>query len=131
MVNVGKGDFVLRATRAGEGAPWTVEQDVPYSKGGAKVVPTASKLVWGGDGHNHWHVQRVAINRLVPLDSKGRPVANGQEWPDAKVGFCFYDFSQWLYTGPLEQRLLARVVRQARRRRGRHGPLRRVGRHVP
>src|SRR6187431_2027473 len=26
MVNVGKGDFVLRATRAGEGAPWTVEQ---------------------------------------------------------------------------------------------------------
>jgi hypothetical protein len=45
-------------------------------------------------------VRRVAINWLVPLDSKGRPVANGQEWPDAKIGFCFYDFSQWLYTGP-------------------------------
>ena len=39
MVNVGKGDFVLRATRDGEGAPWTIEQDVPYSKGGAEMVP--------------------------------------------------------------------------------------------
>ena len=66
------------------------------------MVPLTSSSCRGGDGHGHWHVKRVAINRLVPLDSKGRPVANGQEWPDAKVGFCFYDFSQWLYTGPLD-----------------------------
>jgi hypothetical protein len=103
MVNAGKGAFILRATRAGEGAPWTIEQDVPYSKGGAAVVPLTSKLVWGGDGHNHWHVQRVAINRLVPLDSKGHLVANGKEWLDAKIGFCFYDFSVWLDTGPTDK----------------------------
>ena len=102
MVNVGKGAFILRATRDGEGAPWTIEQDVPYSEAGAEIVRLKSRLVWGGDGHNHWHVKRVAINRLVPLDSKGRPVANGSEWPDAKVGFCFYDFSLWLDTGPTD-----------------------------
>jgi len=102
MVNVGKGDFILRATRGSPGAQWTIEQDVPYSKGGAEIVPLKSLLVWGGDGHNHWHVRRVAINRLVPLASNGRPVVGGQEWPDAKIGFCFYDFSRWLPTGPTD-----------------------------
>src|SRR4249919_1559253 len=43
MVNVGKGAFVLRATRDGEGAPWTIEQDVPYSKSGAEIVPLESR----------------------------------------------------------------------------------------
>jgi hypothetical protein len=103
MVNAGRGDFILRATRDGEGAPWTVEQDIPYSEGGAEIVPLTSRLVWGGDGHDHWHVKRVAINRLVPLDSKGRPVENGPAWPDAKVGFCFYDLSLWLGTGPADE----------------------------
>jgi hypothetical protein len=101
LVNIGEGDFVLRATREDEG-PWTVEQDVPYSTSGAEIVPTKAQLVWGGDGHEHWHVERVAINWLVPLDERGRPVAGAEELVDAKVGFCFYDYSRWLETGPVE-----------------------------
>ena len=102
LVNVGKGDFVLRATRDGEGAPGPSSRTSRTRRAVRRSSRLASQLVWGGDGHDHWHVQRVAINRLVPLDSNGRPVANGQEWPDAKVGFCFYDFSLWLDTGPAD-----------------------------
>lgn len=101
LVNIGDGDFVLRATREDEG-PWMVEQDVPYSTSGAEIVPTDARLVWGGDGHDHWHVERVAINWLVPLDARGRPVGEAEELVDSKVGFCFYDFSRWLESGPVE-----------------------------
>jgi hypothetical protein len=89
LENVGDGDFILRAVRTGN--HWVVDQDVQYTKSGAKVYRTPADLVWGGDGHNHWHVRRVAINRLFPLraDGKIRPGAKGL--PDAKVGFCYYD----------------------------------------
>ena len=94
LVNVGDGDFLLRAKRDDDGK-WHVEQDIPYSTSGAKTVPLPAPLVWGGDGHNHWHVPRVATNQLVRLDGKGRPV-RGQSWTDAKVGFCFFDYSRQL-----------------------------------
>ena len=97
IVNVGKSDFVLRARR--ERDTWTVEQGIPYSGGGAEVVPTDATLVWGGDGHNHWHVARVATVRLVPLDENGRPT-KGPGRTDTKVGFCFYDHTHELQRGP-------------------------------
>lgn len=89
LVNVGDGDFVLRATRQGD--TWVVDQDVQYSEAGAEVVRTPADLVWGGDGHDHWHVRRIAINRLLPLDEGGMVRAGATGWPDAKVGFCYYD----------------------------------------
>ena len=89
LVNVGNGDFILRATRGDTG--WEVDQDVPYSKSGAMVVRTPAMLVWGGDGDDHWHVRRIAINRLVPLGKDGQPVPGAKGWPDAKIGFCYYD----------------------------------------
>jgi Lysyl oxidase len=99
LVNVGDGEFLLRAKREGNGR-WHVEQDIPYSTSGAKPAPLRPSLVWGGDGHEHWHVPRVATNELVRLDKKGRPV-RGESWTDAKVGFCFFDFSRQLATkGP-------------------------------
>jgi hypothetical protein len=98
LVNVGVGDFILRAKRFDHG-PWNVEQDVPFSTSGAKVVPTNARVVWGGDGHNHWHISRVAVNELVPLDSRGKP-AWTKKRADAKIGFCFYDFSKQLVRGP-------------------------------
>ncbi len=100
LVNIGDGDFVLRATREDEA--WTVVQDITYSTSGGEVVPVSASLVWGGDGHEHWHVKRVAVNRLVPLDDEGQPAADENGWPDAKVGFCFYDYSRQLATGPVE-----------------------------
>lgn len=99
IVNVGNGDFVLRATR--EGDTWSVEQGIPFSEGGAKIVPVDATLAWGGDGHDHWHVVRVATVRLVPLDEKGRP-KDDKGRIDSKIGFCFYDHTRELDRGPEE-----------------------------
>ncbi len=101
VVNVGKGDFVLRGTREA-GSIWTVEQDVPYSMSGAKRVPIRSAVVWGGDGHNHWHIVRVASVWLVPLGANGKPASNSRNLVDTKVGFCFYDHTHELVRGPAE-----------------------------
>lgn len=100
IVNVGNGDFVLRATREDQGE-WSIEQGIPYSEGGAKVVPVASTLAWGGDGHDHWHVARVATVRLVSLGENGRP-KDEEGGVDGKVGFCFYDHTHELERGPEE-----------------------------
>jgi len=90
LANVGEGDFVLRATK--ENGDWRVAQDVQYSESGAKVYATPAKLVWGGDGHDHWHVQRIAIGRLMRLAEGSSPPKAGDGWADTKIGFCYYDF---------------------------------------
>lgn len=99
LANVGVGDFILRATKGPGG--WEVAQDVPYSEDGAKVYPTRARLVWGGDGHNHWHVARIAIGRLMPFTSEGPvPPRKGQGVADTKVGFCYYDHSRLAEDAP-------------------------------
>jgi hypothetical protein len=97
LVNIGDGDFVLRATR--KGGVWHVEQDIQYSTSGARPVTVPAQLVWGGDGHHHWHIARVATNRLVRLDNAGRANPRGG-LIDSKTGFCFYDYSRQLENGP-------------------------------
>lgn len=99
IVNVGKGNFVLRAARDIRGG-WKEEQDVQYSEAGARRVPIRGVLVWGGDGHNHWHVNRVAVVTLVPLAKDGRVMAGAKPLVDGKVGFCFYDHTHELSRGP-------------------------------
>jgi len=101
LVNIGKGDFILRAKRT-DGV-WHVEQDIPYSKSGAKVITVPAKLVWAGDGHHHWHIARIATDRLVRLHASGRARDAGG-LIDAKTGFCFYDFSRQLDSGPAKPR---------------------------
>jgi hypothetical protein len=88
IVNVGKGTFDLRSKRA-EGGNWQTEQDIQHSEEGAKTVPIRAPLVWGGDGHEHWHVVRVAEVSLVPLGADGRVAPDGKLRVDTKVGFCF------------------------------------------
>jgi hypothetical protein len=100
LVNIGKGPFVLRAARDDDTDPWHVEQDVPYSTSGAKATPVGAKVVWGGDGHNHWHIQRVAKTWLVPLGADGQPTSRSRRLIDAKVGFCFFDYSRLIEIGP-------------------------------
>lgn len=107
LTNVGEGDFVLRATREIRGT-WKAEQDIPYSEGGAKRVRVRSPLVWGGDGHNHWHIVRIASVQLVPLDPNGKPTKNARVLVDSKVGFCFYDHTHELPRGPAEPQFSAK-----------------------
>jgi len=107
IVNVGEGDFILRAKRTVRGG-WEAEQDIPYSEEGAKQVPIRARLVWGGDGHDHWHVERVAVVRLVPLTPDGRVVQGAKSLIDTKVGFCFYDHTHELPSGLAEPRYSAK-----------------------
>jgi hypothetical protein len=101
IVNVGDGDFILRGTREA-GSKWRVEQDIEYSTSGGKPVTTRAALVWGGDGHDHWHVLRVASVWLVPLNEAGEPASDSKELIDTKIGFCFYDHTHELPRGPAE-----------------------------
>lgn len=97
IVNVGAGDFALEGTRVGD--DWEVEQAITYSDGGADLVPVNASMVWGGDGHVHWHVSRVASYRLEPLvDAGTEPGTEGRE--DSKIGFCFFDSGKALDRGP-------------------------------
>lgn len=100
LVNVGDGDFVLRAER--KLGVWVVHQELWYSDSGADLIRTDADVVWGGDGHDHWHIRRVANYTLVPLDTVGNPVEGATALPDGKIGFCFFDHSQVLTKGPKE-----------------------------
>ena len=89
----------LRATKDDSG--WEVDQDVQYSESGARVYATPANLVWGGDGHNHWHVQRIAIGRLAPFKD-GRPPRDVAGRADTKIGFCYYDYVRLQEDSPQE-----------------------------
>lgn len=85
IVNVGQGPFLLRAQRPWIGGQdWTVEQWVQERGGGYSSAVTRAGLVYGGDGHNHWHVKQVEVHQLETPDGTvvGRQV---------KQGFCFFD----------------------------------------
>ena len=85
IVNVGQGPFELSASRPDSASAFSVVQKV-YGSGGPVdgAVPSA-QLVWGGDGHNHWHVRDLETYELDRLDN-GVKVRMGM-----KSGFCFFD----------------------------------------
>lgn len=89
VVNVGAGPFELRGSQAPntDGSPdmETVTQRVFDDAGGFREVSTPATMVFGGDGHNHWHVKNLQDFELVRLDN-GVKVGTG-----AKMGFCFFD----------------------------------------
>lgn len=85
IVNIGEGPFVVRASRPWVGdEDWTVEQWIAERSGGYSMATTGAGLVYGGDGHNHWHVKQVEVHQIETLDGKvlGKLV---------KQGFCFFD----------------------------------------
>lgn len=91
VVNVGQGDFHATATKEADGT-WAITQDIEYDQAGAEQVATPAEAVWGGDGHDHWHVERYVVYHLTALDEQGRP--SGATRTDHKVGFCIYDFEK-------------------------------------
>lgn len=101
LANIGAGEFLLRASR--DEGEWEVEQEITYSESGGELSPTEATVIWGGDGHEHWHIERVASYRLVPLSAEGEPVEDGSNLVDSKIGFCFFDHSAYLETGPEEE----------------------------
>ena len=94
IVNAGVGPFEVRASRPDTGrALMPVTQNIHQSDGSIVASPTATSLVWGGDGHNHWHVVDLEGGDLVP--EGGGPVL-----ASAKHGFHAADGAGWDLTLP-------------------------------
>jgi hypothetical protein len=95
IVNVGRGPFELFGQRASTGATqMSVTQRIYNDAGGSRQVATAATMVFGGDGHNHWHVRDLETSVLTRLDN-GVKVGTG-----AKHGFCFFDGKPYRLTLP-------------------------------
>jgi hypothetical protein len=84
IVNVGHGAFELHGARITP-SEMNAAQRLFDSDGGFRDVVTPGTLVFGGDGHNHWHVNQLETSDLVRLDN-GSKAGTG-----AKHGFCFWD----------------------------------------
>jgi Lysyl oxidase len=94
IVNVGSGPLEVRSQRPTTTSSWSSQQVIYDDAGGSRTVATPSvELIYGGDGHNHWHVKDLERYRLVPASGTGERVGN-------KVGFCFFDNYQYKLSLP-------------------------------
>jgi hypothetical protein len=84
IVNVGAGAFELHGARISD-EHMNAAQRVFGSDGTFRDVVTPGTLVFGGDGHNHWHVNNLETSALIRMDN-GSKSGTG-----AKRGFCFWD----------------------------------------
>jgi hypothetical protein len=90
IVNVGEGPFELRSRRPNRSSRWSARQVIYDTDGAAHTVATPSvRLVYEGDGHDHWHVKGLEQYQLAPLGNNGRGRIGH------KVGFCFFDNYQY------------------------------------
>ena len=95
IVNIGDGPFETRASRRSVRQPsMTVKQRIYDTSGDYRVVATKAIATYSGDGHDHWHVQRVAGYTFHDVTA-GLTVARG-----SKVGFCFFDTRPYRLTLP-------------------------------
>jgi hypothetical protein len=87
LANLGDGPLILEATRAGRTASrWTVWQRFVEPTGGESGVLTPGTMVFGGHGHDHWHL-RLGASYVLTGDGTSSPRAV------TKAGFCFFDSS--------------------------------------
>jgi hypothetical protein len=85
IVNIGPGRFELVASRPDESSEFEVAQRIHHSDGTSEERPVSAELVFGGDGHNHWHVRNLESYELYRLGG------GGEESTGEKAGFCFSD----------------------------------------
>jgi hypothetical protein len=85
IVNVGTGPFELSATRSSTDGQWSVSQRIADINGLRRSVATNVELIFGGDGHMHWHIKDLLATDLIRLDN-GSKVGTS-----AKLGYCFWD----------------------------------------
>jgi hypothetical protein len=96
LVNVGRGPLVLRGTRTSTSvAQMTVSQRIYTDAGTSWWLRTPAVMRFAGDGHEHWHVQRVARYELKPVANLAAAPLRG-----AKVGFCFFDTNPYRLSLP-------------------------------
>ena len=83
--NVGRGALIIHAVRADRRGGWRVSQRFDEPDGSLSETITPGDVVWGGHGHNHWHVHMGASYWL------SRPGSTARIRTFDKVGFCFFD----------------------------------------
>jgi hypothetical protein len=89
ILNYGAGPFEVRASRTSTSVTtMPVRQRIRLTDGTWTSRSTPAVAKYSGDGHNHWHVQRVASMEL--LSTTGQLVARGR-----KIGFCFWDTNRY------------------------------------
>jgi hypothetical protein len=97
IVNRGAGPLEVRGQRACvslEACPtMTSVQRILRSDGTYRRNPRGA-MRYAGDGHDHWHVQRIQAYELLPLGAGGTPWPGAQPLRGAKVGFCFFDIAR-------------------------------------
>jgi hypothetical protein len=85
LVNVGRGPLIVSAHRSFPfGDDWQVTQRIEDATGGYSERATGSRLIFGGDAHDHWHVVGAEAHQLETMS--GEVVAGL-----VKSGFCFFD----------------------------------------
>ena len=90
MGNVGPGHFEVRGRRPDtDTRRMKIRQVIFDSSGGSRRVSTGAIGTYAGDGHDHWHVQRIMTYELYKVDNPST-VRGG-----AKTGFCFLDTTAW------------------------------------
>jgi hypothetical protein len=85
VANVGAGALLIHAVRADRHGAWRVSQRFDEPDGWTSESTTKGDVVWGGHGHEHWHVHMGASYWLTRPDSTD--ILRRYE----KVGFCFFD----------------------------------------
>ncbi|MGH8914389.1 MAG: hypothetical protein ACRDZM_07730, partial [Acidimicrobiia bacterium] len=85
LVNVGAGPLLVAAHRP---LPfredWGVVQRIEDGAGGYSERRLDSRLIFGGDGHDHWHVVGAEAHQLETMENE---IVGGL----VKSGFCFFD----------------------------------------
>ena len=86
--NLGPGPFIVHAVRADKRGSWRVSQRFRERGAPTSELVTPGDMVFGGHGHDHWHVQIGASYWLT------RPGKSGILRRYSKVGYCFFDQSR-------------------------------------
>jgi len=85
IANVGDGPLLIRARRAfGWNDQWNVVQWFEEPDGEESGRLTGANMVFGGHGHQHWHIKFGASYRLLSEDDR-------QLATQTKAGYCFFD----------------------------------------
>ena len=91
LVNAGSGAFELYGKDPTSDGTLAVTQRVQDDAGSWTERSTDARMVFAGDGHDHWHVRELQMFTIAiadaPLVTLGR---------DVKIGFCFSDNHEWI-----------------------------------
>ena len=96
-VNLGPGPFQVIGTDrdgfAAQADTLNVAQHIQRSDGSWTERATSARMMWAGDGHNHWHILGYQSFRLQLMGVFTLKLA-------AKTGFCAFDSYAYASTKP-------------------------------